>query len=179
MRISIVYQVSRNFAKADKLSLSLGTNGVKVTSEPPPTTGQPGCSRGHDRSAILHASTTNGRAAGLLARTRSLSDPPCKHHQRPGGRDAREDMIAQRSSISRKFPELRLLTKHSVTVQTRFHPKSNTSRYDKVIQFSSKNLCQLKRGHVTLTMADSTKLCYGATLCGLILLQFFRLIVSF
>ncbi|KAG8320913.1 hypothetical protein J6590_057306, partial [Homalodisca vitripennis] len=66
-----------------------------------------------------------------------------------------------------------------VLLKHKRHPKSTTARNGKVIEFSSKHFCQLKRGHVTLTMADSAKLCYGATLCGLILLQFFRLIVSF
>ncbi|KAG8275950.1 hypothetical protein J6590_074856 [Homalodisca vitripennis] len=37
--------------KKPSLTLNLGTNGLKVTSKPPPTAGQAGCLQGQDRSA--------------------------------------------------------------------------------------------------------------------------------
>ncbi|KAG8284168.1 hypothetical protein J6590_003861 [Homalodisca vitripennis] len=52
---------SRHEARAKKpsLSLNLGTNGLKVTSEPPPMVGQAGCLQGQDRSAITHPSISH------------------------------------------------------------------------------------------------------------------------
>ncbi|KAG8260090.1 hypothetical protein J6590_104625, partial [Homalodisca vitripennis] len=48
-------------AKKPSLTLNLGTNGLKVTSEPPPTVGQTGCLQGQDRSAVTHPSSSQAR----------------------------------------------------------------------------------------------------------------------
>ncbi|KAG8269697.1 hypothetical protein J6590_101911 [Homalodisca vitripennis] len=49
--------------RADKpsLRLNLGTNGLKVTSEPPQMAGQAGCLQGQDRSAVTHPSSSHAR----------------------------------------------------------------------------------------------------------------------
>ncbi|KAG8337028.1 hypothetical protein J6590_034116 [Homalodisca vitripennis] len=44
-------------AKKPSLTLNLVTNGLKVTSKPPPTVGQAGCLQGQDRSAVTHPSS--------------------------------------------------------------------------------------------------------------------------
>ncbi|KAG8269021.1 response to oxidative stress [Homalodisca vitripennis] len=43
------------------LTLNLGTNGLKATSEPPPMAGQAGCLQGQDRSAVTHPSSSHAR----------------------------------------------------------------------------------------------------------------------
>ncbi|KAG8283943.1 hypothetical protein J6590_003635 [Homalodisca vitripennis] len=43
------------------VTLNLGTNGLKVTSEPPSTAGQAGCLQGQDRSAVIHPSSSHAR----------------------------------------------------------------------------------------------------------------------
>ncbi|KAG8287054.1 hypothetical protein J6590_047031 [Homalodisca vitripennis] len=50
-------------AKKPSLTLNLGTNGLKVTSEPPPMAGQAGCLQGQDRSAVTHPSSRQARRA--------------------------------------------------------------------------------------------------------------------
>ncbi|KAG8261547.1 hypothetical protein J6590_070457 [Homalodisca vitripennis] len=40
------------------LTLNLGTNGLKVTLEPPPMAEQVGCSQGQDCSAVTHPSSS-------------------------------------------------------------------------------------------------------------------------
>ncbi|KAG8331429.1 hypothetical protein J6590_042198 [Homalodisca vitripennis] len=54
---------SRKFLKlrSPLLTLNLGTNGLKVTSEPPPTVGQTGCLQGQNRSAVTHPSSNHAR----------------------------------------------------------------------------------------------------------------------
>ncbi|KAG8321563.1 hypothetical protein J6590_044394 [Homalodisca vitripennis] len=47
--------------KKPSLTLNLGTNGLKVTSEPPPTVGQAGCLQGQGRSAVTHPSSSHAR----------------------------------------------------------------------------------------------------------------------
>ncbi|KAG8274027.1 hypothetical protein J6590_008154 [Homalodisca vitripennis] len=42
---------SKVWTKNLSLTLNLGINGLKVTSEPPPMAGQAGCLQGQDRSA--------------------------------------------------------------------------------------------------------------------------------
>ncbi|KAG8294299.1 hypothetical protein J6590_106138, partial [Homalodisca vitripennis] len=48
-------------AKKPSLTLSLGTNGLKVTSEPPPMAGQAGRLQGQDRSAVTYPSSGHSR----------------------------------------------------------------------------------------------------------------------
>ncbi|KAG8284697.1 hypothetical protein J6590_097376, partial [Homalodisca vitripennis] len=48
-------------AKKYSLTCNLGTNGLKVTSEPPPMAGQAGCLQGQDRSAVTHPSSSHAR----------------------------------------------------------------------------------------------------------------------
>ncbi|KAG8321612.1 hypothetical protein J6590_043197 [Homalodisca vitripennis] len=48
-------------AKKPTLTLNLGTNGLKVTSEPPPMAGQAGCLQGQDRSAVTYPSRSHAR----------------------------------------------------------------------------------------------------------------------
>ncbi|KAG8283997.1 hypothetical protein J6590_003689, partial [Homalodisca vitripennis] len=48
-------------AKKPSLTLNLGTNGLKVTSEPPPMAGQLGCLQGQDRSAVTDPSSSHAR----------------------------------------------------------------------------------------------------------------------
>ncbi|KAG8336593.1 hypothetical protein J6590_042114 [Homalodisca vitripennis] len=48
-------------AKKPSVTLNLGTNGLKVTSEPPPMAGQAGCLQGQDRSAVTHPSSSHAR----------------------------------------------------------------------------------------------------------------------
>ncbi|KAG8303729.1 hypothetical protein J6590_002736 [Homalodisca vitripennis] len=49
------------YGKKPSLTLNLGTNGLKVTSEPPPMAGQAGCSQGQDRSAVTYPSSSHAR----------------------------------------------------------------------------------------------------------------------
>ncbi|KAG8329882.1 hypothetical protein J6590_076909 [Homalodisca vitripennis] len=42
------------YTLAPSVTLNLGTNGLKVTSEPPSMAGQAGCLQGQDRSAVTH-----------------------------------------------------------------------------------------------------------------------------
>ncbi|KAG8274353.1 hypothetical protein J6590_004379 [Homalodisca vitripennis] len=58
-------------AEKPSLTLSLGTNGLKVTSEPPPMAGQAGCLQGQDRSAVTiqAAATLDVAWSGYLAIT--------------------------------------------------------------------------------------------------------------
>ncbi|KAG8249375.1 hypothetical protein J6590_019662 [Homalodisca vitripennis] len=48
-------------AKKPSLSLNLRTNGLKVTSVPPPMAGQAGCLQGQGRSAVTHPSSSHVR----------------------------------------------------------------------------------------------------------------------
>ncbi|KAG8255792.1 hypothetical protein J6590_084474 [Homalodisca vitripennis] len=48
-------------AKKPSLTLNLGTNGLKVTSEPPPMAGQAGRMQGQDRSAVTCLSSSHAR----------------------------------------------------------------------------------------------------------------------
>ncbi|KAG8308845.1 hypothetical protein J6590_099753, partial [Homalodisca vitripennis] len=48
-------------AKKPSLTLNLGTNGLKVTSEPPPMAGQAGRLQGQDRSAVTCPSSSHAR----------------------------------------------------------------------------------------------------------------------
>ncbi|KAG8255180.1 hypothetical protein J6590_098999 [Homalodisca vitripennis] len=48
-------------AKKPSLTLNLGTNGLKVTSEPPPTAGQASCLQEQDRLAVTHSSSSHAR----------------------------------------------------------------------------------------------------------------------
>ncbi|KAG8271359.1 hypothetical protein J6590_064671 [Homalodisca vitripennis] len=48
-------------AKKPSLTLNLGTNGLKVTSEPPPMAGQAGRLQGQDRSAVTCPSSRHAR----------------------------------------------------------------------------------------------------------------------
>ncbi|KAG8300057.1 hypothetical protein J6590_085743 [Homalodisca vitripennis] len=48
-------------AKKPSLTLNLGTNGLKVTSEPPPMAGQAGRLQGQDRSAVTCPSSSYAR----------------------------------------------------------------------------------------------------------------------
>ncbi|KAG8309403.1 hypothetical protein J6590_086886 [Homalodisca vitripennis] len=50
-------------AKKPFVTLNLGTNGLKVTSGPPPMAGQAGCLQGQDRLAVTHPSSRNARCA--------------------------------------------------------------------------------------------------------------------
>ncbi|KAG8328433.1 hypothetical protein J6590_001102 [Homalodisca vitripennis] len=47
--------------KKPSLTLNLGTNGLKVTSQPPPMVGQASCMQGQDRSAVTHLSSSHAR----------------------------------------------------------------------------------------------------------------------
>ncbi|KAG8259435.1 hypothetical protein J6590_014904, partial [Homalodisca vitripennis] len=46
-------------AKKPSVTFNLGTNGLKVTFEPPPTAGQAGCLQGQDHSAVTHPSSSH------------------------------------------------------------------------------------------------------------------------
>ncbi|KAG8324264.1 hypothetical protein J6590_096360 [Homalodisca vitripennis] len=46
-------------AKKHSLTLNLGTNGLKVTSEPPTMDGQADCLEGQERSAVTHPSISH------------------------------------------------------------------------------------------------------------------------
>ncbi|KAG8280271.1 hypothetical protein J6590_085361 [Homalodisca vitripennis] len=48
-------------AKKPSLTLNLGTNGLKVTYEPPQMVGQAGCLQGLDLSAVTHPSSSHAR----------------------------------------------------------------------------------------------------------------------
>ncbi|KAG8262083.1 hypothetical protein J6590_060528 [Homalodisca vitripennis] len=48
-------------AKKPSLTLNLGTNGLKVTSEPPPMAGQAGRLQGQNRSAVTYPSSGHAR----------------------------------------------------------------------------------------------------------------------
>ncbi|KAG8331493.1 hypothetical protein J6590_039839 [Homalodisca vitripennis] len=48
-------------AKKPSLTLNLGTNGLKVTSEPPPMAGKAGRLQGQDRSAVNYPSSGHAR----------------------------------------------------------------------------------------------------------------------
>ncbi|KAG8315837.1 hypothetical protein J6590_063793 [Homalodisca vitripennis] len=48
-------------AKKPSLTLNLGTNGLKVTSEPSPMAGQAGRLQGEDRSAVTYPSSGHAR----------------------------------------------------------------------------------------------------------------------
>ncbi|KAG8292839.1 hypothetical protein J6590_030298 [Homalodisca vitripennis] len=48
-------------AKKPSLTLNLGTNGLKVTFEPPPMAGQAGRSQGQDRSTVTYPSSGHAR----------------------------------------------------------------------------------------------------------------------
>ncbi|KAG8248346.1 hypothetical protein J6590_042967 [Homalodisca vitripennis] len=48
-------------AKKPSLTLNLGTNGLKVTSEPPPMAGQAGCLQGQDHSAVTYSSSSHAQ----------------------------------------------------------------------------------------------------------------------
>ncbi|KAG8262272.1 hypothetical protein J6590_055478 [Homalodisca vitripennis] len=48
-------------AKKPSLILNLGTNGLKVTSEPPQMAGKAGCLQGQDRLAVTHPSSSHAR----------------------------------------------------------------------------------------------------------------------
>ncbi|KAG8301034.1 hypothetical protein J6590_062098 [Homalodisca vitripennis] len=48
-------------AKKPSLTLDLGTNGLKVSSEPPPMAGQAGRLQGQDRSAVNYPSSGHAR----------------------------------------------------------------------------------------------------------------------
>ncbi|KAG8304982.1 hypothetical protein J6590_081094 [Homalodisca vitripennis] len=50
---------TRGRAKNPSLTLNLGTNGLKVTYEPPPIVGQAGCLQGLDLSAVTHPSSSH------------------------------------------------------------------------------------------------------------------------
>ncbi|KAG8240819.1 hypothetical protein J6590_101393, partial [Homalodisca vitripennis] len=52
---------TRGRAKKPSLTLNLGTNGLKVTYEPPPIVGQAGCLQGLDLSAVTHPSSSHAR----------------------------------------------------------------------------------------------------------------------
>ncbi|KAG8277893.1 hypothetical protein J6590_033426 [Homalodisca vitripennis] len=47
--------------KKPSLTFNVETNGLKVTSEPPPTVGQLDCLQGQDRSAVTHPSSSHAR----------------------------------------------------------------------------------------------------------------------
>ncbi|KAG8313880.1 hypothetical protein J6590_104965, partial [Homalodisca vitripennis] len=51
----------RSWAKEPSLTFNLETNGLKMTSEPPSTAGQPGCLQGQDRSAVTHQCSSHAR----------------------------------------------------------------------------------------------------------------------
>ncbi|KAG8317332.1 hypothetical protein J6590_029905 [Homalodisca vitripennis] len=48
-------------AKKTSLTLNLGTNGLKVTSEPPPKAEQADCLQVQDRSAVTHPSSSHAQ----------------------------------------------------------------------------------------------------------------------
>ncbi|KAG8314265.1 hypothetical protein J6590_096709 [Homalodisca vitripennis] len=48
-------------AKRPSLTLNLGTNGLKVTSEPPPTAVQAGCLQGQNRSEVTYLNSSHAR----------------------------------------------------------------------------------------------------------------------
>ncbi|KAG8277948.1 hypothetical protein J6590_031996 [Homalodisca vitripennis] len=54
--------------KKPSLTLNLGTNRLKVTSEPPPMAGQAGCLQGPDRSAVTNPSSSNARRRLMYCR---------------------------------------------------------------------------------------------------------------
>ncbi|KAG8253517.1 hypothetical protein J6590_032313 [Homalodisca vitripennis] len=56
-----VHAIAPNKAKNPSLTLNLGTNGLKVTSEPPPMAGQAGRLQGQDRSAVTYTSSGHAR----------------------------------------------------------------------------------------------------------------------
>ncbi|KAG8320011.1 hypothetical protein J6590_078943 [Homalodisca vitripennis] len=58
-----IYLLERrlDYGLSPLLTFNLGTNGLKVTSEPPPTAGQAGCLQGQDRSAVTHPSSSHAR----------------------------------------------------------------------------------------------------------------------
>ncbi|KAG8245078.1 hypothetical protein J6590_009155 [Homalodisca vitripennis] len=58
---SVLNKVMSFRAKKPSLTLNLGTNGLKVASEPPPMTGQAGCLQGQDRLNGHHPSSSHTR----------------------------------------------------------------------------------------------------------------------
>ncbi|KAG8282248.1 hypothetical protein J6590_040480 [Homalodisca vitripennis] len=62
--------------KKPSLTLNLGTNGLKVTSEPPPTAEQAGCLQGQDLSGTTHPSSHARRCL-----TRLCSDKLFSHYR--------------------------------------------------------------------------------------------------
>ncbi|KAG8337354.1 hypothetical protein J6590_026319 [Homalodisca vitripennis] len=54
------FHLCRN-SEVSPLLLNLRTNGLKVTSEPPPMAGQTGCLQGKDPSAFTHPSSSHAR----------------------------------------------------------------------------------------------------------------------
>ncbi|KAG8300238.1 hypothetical protein J6590_080667 [Homalodisca vitripennis] len=56
-----LYKPYISFLAKPSLTINLGINDLKVTSEPPPMTGQVDCSQGQDRSAVTHPSSSHAR----------------------------------------------------------------------------------------------------------------------
>ncbi|KAG8247782.1 hypothetical protein J6590_053998 [Homalodisca vitripennis] len=68
-----IMALEANSGQKPSLTFNLNTNGLKVTSEPPPMAGQAGCLLGQDRSAVTHRL----QAAATLATT---AVPTRLHH---------------------------------------------------------------------------------------------------
>ncbi|KAG8316500.1 hypothetical protein J6590_049624 [Homalodisca vitripennis] len=66
-------------AKKPSLTLNLGTNGLMVTSEPPPMAGQAGCLQGQGRSAVTHPSSSHARRCLI----RLSCNNRCTHYTTP------------------------------------------------------------------------------------------------
>ncbi|KAG8255236.1 hypothetical protein J6590_097418 [Homalodisca vitripennis] len=65
-------------ANKSSLTLNLGTNGLKVTSEPPPTVEQADCFQGQDRSAVTRPSSSHSRRCLIwLSCNNSVSTTLC------------------------------------------------------------------------------------------------------
>ncbi|KAG8331704.1 hypothetical protein J6590_035661 [Homalodisca vitripennis] len=74
---ALFYQVKLGLR--DPLQHNLETNGLQVTSEPPPMAGQAGCLQGQDRSAATHRRSNHGRRCLI----RLSCDNRCTHYTAP------------------------------------------------------------------------------------------------
>ncbi|KAG8278549.1 hypothetical protein J6590_016805 [Homalodisca vitripennis] len=79
------------------LTLNLGTNGLKVTSEPPPMTGQAGRLQGQDRSAVTCPSSSHARRCLICGR-------PWRPEREPAASGV---TVAVSASAARQFTSVR------------------------------------------------------------------------
>ncbi|KAG8262691.1 hypothetical protein J6590_049239 [Homalodisca vitripennis] len=77
----VVGSLQAKQAKKPSITLNLGTNGLKVTSEPPPPmAGQAGCLQGQDRSAVIYPSSSYAQRRCRLASRLQTNNVRCPAH---------------------------------------------------------------------------------------------------